>query len=175
MFSALGGFLFKILSRSCSTCLFWSDQQWDVFVTNFQWFWSIKPLIRSLGTQNPKRYNVDMRLHIHNFMFHYILNTKESAIGLLLLRRKLFFPLMWEHFKGRNGAAETEKRRIGKETARNCDIKGQGQPWKWGWKRCWVLFLLCIFVSCVFVSSCLGFKWVALDLKKDMLLYIYFL
>ena len=60
-------------------------------------------------------------------MFHFILNTKESAIGLLLLRRKLFFPLMSEHFKGRNGAAETEKRRIGKETARNCDITGQGQ------------------------------------------------
>ena len=37
-----------------------------------------------------------------------------------------------------------------------------------------VLFPLCIFVSYVFVSSCLGFKWVALDLKKDMLLYIFF-
>ena len=60
-------------------------------------------------------------------MFHYILNTKESAIGLLLLRRKLFFPLTWEHFEGRNGAAETEKRTTGKETARNCDVKGQGR------------------------------------------------
>ena len=139
------------------------------------WFWLTKPLIGSLVTQTPKRYNVYICLQTHNFIFHYPLNTKESAVGLLLLRRKWFFPLMWEHFKGRNGAAETEKRRIGKETARNCDTKGQAQSWKSGWKRCWVLFPLSTFVSCVFVSSCLGFKWVALDLKKDMLLYIFLL
>ena len=108
----------------------------------FQWFWSIKPLIRSLVTQNPKRYNVYICLQTHNFMFHYTLSTKESAIRLLLLRRKLFCPLMWEHFEGRNGTAETEKRRIGKETARNCDVKGQGQSWKWCWRLpAWCLSL----------------------------------
>ena len=138
----------------------------------FQFFWSTKPLICSLAIENLKReiYNVDMRLHTHNFMVHKFHGF--SCWCCVLDYFALSHREHWE-LEGRNGAAETEKRRIGKETARNCNITGQGQSWKWGWRRCWILFPLCIFVSCVFVSSCLGFRWVALDLKKDMLLDIF--
>ena len=46
----------------------------------FQLFWSTKPLICSLVIENPKRYKVDTRLHVHNFMV-YKLRRKRLQLG----------------------------------------------------------------------------------------------
>ena len=128
----------------------------------FQFFWSTKPLICSLVIENPKRYKVDTRLHVHNFMV-YKLRRKRLQLGFSCWCCVLdYFALSHVSTESLKAEMEQQKQKneeLEKKTARNCDITGQGQSWKWGWKRCWILFLLCIFVSCVFVLS--GFKWVS--------------
>jgi len=59
----------------------------------------------------------------------------------------------WEHFEGRHGAAETEKQKIAKEAATNCDIPGQdvGGAFKY-------IYVLCFGVDLLRSFDLLDFK-----------------